>query len=159
MMTVAAYIDRFLDLLARTSPLTEEQQVDLFTTGLQEPLSFLGLARYYRKFINEFGAMAAPLTHLLKKDGFLWSFDAEDAFGRLKQALTTAPVLRSTRASRGVRRFRPAGAIASTWGPVASADSLHATTPWRPTAGVGLVKPSGVAVLRVTVCRQDRSLT
>lgn len=81
MTTVAAYIDRFLDLLARTNPLTEEQQVDLFTTGLQEPLSFLGLARYYRKFINEFGAMAAPLTRLLKKDGFLWSFDTEDAFG------------------------------------------------------------------------------
>ena len=93
MTTVAAYIDRFLDLLARTNPLTEEQQVDLFTTGLQEPLSFLGLARYYRKFINEFGAMAAPLTRLLKKDGFLWAFDTEDAFGRLKQALTTAPVL------------------------------------------------------------------
>lgn len=36
---VAAYIDRFLDLLARAGPLTEEQQVDLFTTGLQEPLS------------------------------------------------------------------------------------------------------------------------
>lgn len=54
---------------------------------------FLGLAGYYRKFISEFRAVVAALTRLLKKDRFMWSSEAEDAFSRLKQALTTVPVL------------------------------------------------------------------
>ncbi|GBG59146.1 hypothetical protein CBR_g32163 [Chara braunii] len=57
--------------------------------------SFLGLASYYRKFIRNFSAVAAPLTNLTKKDTpFLWSLHCQMAFARLKQALTRAPVLK-----------------------------------------------------------------
>jgi len=54
---------------------------------------FLGLAGYYRKFIQEFGLIAAPLTCLLRRDVFDWDTEAEEAFQALKRALTTGPVL------------------------------------------------------------------
>jgi hypothetical protein len=54
---------------------------------------FLGLAGYYRRFIQDFGKLAAPLTSLLKRDAFQWSPAAETAFLALKRSLTSAPVL------------------------------------------------------------------
>ena len=53
---------------------------------------FLGLAGYYRKFVKEFGTIAAPLTALLK-EGFAWTEAASVAFTTLKTAVTTAPIL------------------------------------------------------------------
>jgi len=54
---------------------------------------FLGLAGYYRKFIRDFGLIAAPLTRLLRRDAFAWDDDAAATFAALKSALTTGPVL------------------------------------------------------------------
>jgi len=53
----------------------------------------LGLAGYYRCFIKDYGLIAAPLTRLLKKEGFLWDEAALSAFRALQTALSTAPVL------------------------------------------------------------------
>ena len=56
--------------------------------------SFLGLAGYYRKFIKNFSEIVYPVTKLLKKDQpFIWTESQQNAFDKLKNMLTTAPIL------------------------------------------------------------------
>ena len=58
-----------------------------------EVRSFLGLARYYRRYVKNFAAIARPLHALAKKDAvFHWGPDCKDAFDRLKTLLTTSPI-------------------------------------------------------------------
>jgi len=54
---------------------------------------FLGLVGNYCKFVLDYGTIAAPLTALFKKHGFVWTDDAAAAFQALKGAITSAPVL------------------------------------------------------------------
>ncbi|KAI3717316.1 hypothetical protein L1987_68865 [Smallanthus sonchifolius] len=56
--------------------------------------SFLGLAGYYRRFIENFSRIALPMTKLTRKETkFVWSPEQESAFQLLKEKLTKAPVL------------------------------------------------------------------
>jgi hypothetical protein len=56
--------------------------------------SFLGLTRYYRKYIREYSRLASPLFELTKKDvPFVWNRDCQRAFDALKRALVEAPIL------------------------------------------------------------------
>nr|ABA94797.1 retrotransposon protein, putative, Ty3-gypsy subclass [Oryza sativa Japonica Group] len=62
--------------------------------NVSEIRSFLGLAGYYRRFIEGFSKLARPMTELLKKEKkFQWSAACEDSFQEMKKRLTTAPVL------------------------------------------------------------------
>ncbi|GKB98761.1 putative reverse transcriptase domain-containing protein [Tanacetum coccineum] len=55
---------------------------------------FLGLAGYYRRFIEGFSKIAKPMTKLTQKNvKFDWSEKAEAAFQLLKQKLCSAPIL------------------------------------------------------------------
>ena len=56
--------------------------------------SFLGLAGYYRRFIEDFSRIAAPMTRLTRKEvKFDWDDRCEEAFQELKRRLTSAPIL------------------------------------------------------------------
>ncbi|KAK1648840.1 hypothetical protein QYE76_066645 [Lolium multiflorum] len=56
--------------------------------------SFLSLAGFYRRFVKDFGSIAAPLNELTKKDvPFVWGDAQQDAFMILKDKLTHAPLL------------------------------------------------------------------
>ena len=60
----------------------------------RQPMRFLGMAGYYRKFCKKFSGIAEPLTNLLKKSTkFKWNDKCQDAFDRLKAILKSAPVL------------------------------------------------------------------
>ncbi|XP_077235487.1 uncharacterized protein LOC143877356 isoform X2 [Tasmannia lanceolata] len=59
-----------------------------------EVRSFLGLAGYYRKFVEGFSALAGPLTKLTRKNvKFIWAEECELSFQELKKRLTSSPVL------------------------------------------------------------------
>ena len=56
--------------------------------------AFLGLVRYYRKFIKGFAKIAKPLTLLTRQQvKFEWTPEHHTAFLHLKEAIVQAPIL------------------------------------------------------------------
>jgi hypothetical protein len=56
--------------------------------------SFLGLANYFRRFLQGYSKMVVPLTNLTRKDKrWEWTEECREAFDKVKHALTNAPVL------------------------------------------------------------------
>jgi len=54
----------------------------------------VGLAGYYRRFIEEFSKIVAPLNQLTRKDHpFTWTKQCEKSYEELKRRLTKASVL------------------------------------------------------------------
>ena len=52
--------------------------------------SFLGLVVYYRRFIEDFSQLVAPMARLTRKEvKFDWDDQCEEAFQELKRRLTT----------------------------------------------------------------------
>ena len=66
-------------------------------SSADEVRSFLGLAGYYRRFIANFGKIAASLTAKTHKDmakePFIWTEKDQNAFEQLRNALITSPIL------------------------------------------------------------------
>ena len=62
---------------------------------VKEVRSFLALAGYYRRFIENFSKIAKPLTSLLEKNmAFIWTDERQMAFDELKKRLTTVHALK-----------------------------------------------------------------
>ncbi|KAA3470451.1 DNA/RNA polymerases superfamily protein [Gossypium australe] len=62
--------------------------------SVAEIRSFLGLAGYYRRFVEAFSLIVAPMTKLLRKGvPFVWTEKHQESFDKLKKILTKAPVL------------------------------------------------------------------
>ncbi|MCP4457214.1 MAG: hypothetical protein GY816_04180, partial [Cytophagales bacterium] len=78
---------------------TDPKKVDSIQTfpepqNIKETRSFLGMAGYFRRFIQNFSSIAKPLTRLQEKDvKFEFNQDCRQAFLELKQRLITAPIL------------------------------------------------------------------
>ncbi|MCO5561295.1 hypothetical protein L7F22_014916 [Adiantum nelumboides] len=62
--------------------------------NLHELRSFIGMCAYYRRFIEKFSLIAGPLHDLTKKNvKYVWTEGKQEAFDKLKQKLTSQPVL------------------------------------------------------------------
>jgi hypothetical protein len=62
--------------------------------NIAELQTFLGLANYYRRFVRRFADIAEPLHRLMKKGTpFVWNEASTIAFNKIKEALTSAPLL------------------------------------------------------------------
>lgn len=65
-------------------------------TNVKETRRFMGMAGWYRRFIQDFSTVSAPITELLKtktKSKFHWTPEAQTAFDALKTQLVQAPIL------------------------------------------------------------------
>ena len=61
----------------------------------KEVMAFVGLANFYRKFVNNFSKRTLPLTNIMGKNKeFKWDREQEDSFNDIKVALTNTPVLK-----------------------------------------------------------------
>ena len=66
--------------------------------------AFLGLANYYRRFIKDFGKIAIPLYQLTRKEvKFSWKEPQQKAFDKIKQLVTSKPVLKAFDPDKVVR--------------------------------------------------------
>ena len=71
-------------------------------TTVTEVRSFLGMAGYYRRFIEGFSKISIPLTRLTQKNGkFEWSKECQGSFEELKKKLVSTPVLTIPSGIRG----------------------------------------------------------
>ncbi|CAM1319420.1 Uncharacterised protein r2_g2776 [Pycnogonum litorale] len=89
-----------------TSPDPEKvRAIDRFPvpSSIHELRSFLGLVRFYEKFVHSLSDIAKPLYLLLKKDApWIWEAEQHNAFLGIKAALISPPCLHHFNASMSI---------------------------------------------------------
>ncbi|KAJ9551268.1 hypothetical protein OSB04_015313 [Centaurea solstitialis] len=66
-----------------------------YPTSVREVRSSLGHAGFYRRFIKDFSHITRPMCNLLQKDvEFKFDEKCKEAFDRLKEMLTSAPIMK-----------------------------------------------------------------
>ena len=58
--------------------------------NIRDLQGFLRLTGYYSRFVAGYARIALPLTKQMKKDRFGWNLEAEQAFQKLKEAISRA---------------------------------------------------------------------
>nr|KAJ0208747.1 hypothetical protein LSAT_V11C400201640 [Lactuca sativa] len=67
-----------------------------YPTCVREVRSFLGHAGFYRRFIKDFSKITRPMCQLLQKEvDFEFNEACKDAFDKLKELLTSAPIMQA----------------------------------------------------------------
>ena len=79
----------------RTDPAKPQAVLEFpVPTNVKQLRSFLGLTSYYRRFIPQFAKIAGPLHALTKKNSeFTWTAVCQGVFEKLRNLLTSAPML------------------------------------------------------------------
>ncbi|KAL0554786.1 hypothetical protein IC582_008714 [Cucumis melo] len=86
-------------IIRKDHVLMDEKKVETIknwstSTTVKQVQAFLGLASFYRKFIQNFSSIAAPITDCLKKGAFQWGPKQQHSFNLLKESLSSSPVLK-----------------------------------------------------------------
>ena len=81
--------------LATTNELIDKVRNFPVPGRVKDVRAWLGLTGFYRKFVANYPDITKPLTKLLRKDvRFEWGVEQQEAFDKLRECLTTAPLLR-----------------------------------------------------------------
>lgn len=93
-----AQVEYLGHVISGTGVATKPQNIEAITNwplpqNVSKLRGFLGITGYYRRFDRGYGQICRPLHDLLKKNSFQWTQMHTDAFNKLKEIMTTCPVL------------------------------------------------------------------
>jgi hypothetical protein len=86
-------------MLSKEGVQTDPKKIEAVVTWpvpkkLKDVRSFVGLCGYYRRLVDKFSEVAAPLHALTRKNAsFQWTKECQSAFEKLKSCLVKAPIL------------------------------------------------------------------
>lgn len=79
----------------RTDPSKVESMLNYPTPKcIKDVRRFIGLVSWYRRFVPNFASLVSPISKLTRKNQkFVWSYEAEASFLKVKELLVSAPIL------------------------------------------------------------------